>query len=98
MRGLVIGMNLVADLEESEGIEMAGIIGNILQDSRQKTRAKIGVVGRDQVGKSERARGFFADEGVVVNLSKSLRGSHFAHAMMERTLRIRGRNSGRRPR
>ena len=42
---------------------------------------------------SERARRFLADEGIVVDLGKPLRGSHFAHSVVKRALGIRRRNA-----
>src|ERR1700722_11524048 len=89
-------MNLVADFEEAERIEVAGIVRNVFENSREEAGAQDVLVGLDQFGgiESEVAGGFLGDERVIIDLGKALRSSHFAHFMVEDTLGVFGGYAG----
>ena len=100
MRHLAIGMNLAADFEQTELVEVARVVVDVLPDARQQAGAQQVLIAGDgvrdlHVGRVEpKARAiFFADEGVVVDLGEALRRGHFADAVMELALGIRGRHA-----
>ena len=63
------------------------------------------LVGGDRIGHAhvlrrvdaERAHGFFAQEGVVVDLGEALVHEHVAHLVLELALGVGGRHGGRPP-
>ena len=93
-------VDLTADLEEPEIIEVLRILADVLPDFRQQRRAQEALVGRDRIRyrdvirriEAESPRRLFAHERVVVHLGEALRHQRGAHTMVKLALLIAGRH------
>ena len=98
-------MNLQADFEQAEGVAVLAVLDDVLPDARQQRGAHQRLVGGDGVGhahvrrriEAEGARGFFAEERVVVDFGETLVHEDVAHFVLELALGVGGRHGRRAP-